>query len=382
MENYNVAIVGCGYAADFYLSNMAKYPWLRVTAAFDRDHSRLTRFAAQHSLCTYETLDELLREESTLLILNLTGPDSHYAVSAAALSAGKHVYSEKPFATTMQDAAGLLRIAAENGVELASAPCSVLGRAAQTTWKLLREGAIGQPLLAFGDLSDGMIHMQSYHLWISASGAQWPAADEFRIGCLMEHGEYLISWLTTFFGRVYEVVGTTDILVPDKGTSVRCGPDMATGLLRFESGVIARLSFSSLTPHDRSLTLVGTTGVLRVADVWDMNSRVELRESLKVTVDRNQYLSLPREQVLVGVGPAALYQDSHNIDQVSGVAEMVEAIRLGREPRLSARRALHGLEVLLSINGAGHGRRVNTKTAFDGMEPMPWALHATGDYLD
>lgn len=382
METCNVAIVGCGYAADFYLANMAKYPWLQVVAAFDRDLSRLARFAARHSLHACKTLDALLREDSTLLVLNLTGPDSHYAVSAAALSAGRHVYSEKPFATTMQDAAGLLQIAARNCVELASAPCTVLGRAAQTTWKLLRGGAIGRPLLAFGDLSDGMIHRQPHHLWISASGAPWPAADEFRIGCLVEHGEYLLSWLTTFFGRVHEVAGTADTLVPDKGTGVRCGPDLATGLLRFDSGVVARLSFSSITPHDRSLTLVGTEGVLRVADVWDMNSRVELRECLQAPEDRNQYLASARDQALVGDGLAALYQDSHSIDQVAGVAEMVEAIRLGREPRLSARRALHGLEVLLAIDGAGRGRRITIKTAFDGMEPMPWARHKPGDCLD
>lgn len=379
MRTYHVAIVGCGYAADFYLANMAKYPWLRVAAAFDQDFYRLARFAAQHTVAACETLDELLRDEAIFLVLNLTGPDSHYAVSAAALSAGKHVYSEKPFATTMQDAVSLLQIAAQNGVELASAPCTVLGRAAQTTWKLVRAGAIGKPLLVFGDLSDGMIHRQPHHLWVSTSGAPWPAGDEFRIGCLVEHGEYLLTWLTTFFGRVHEVVGTTDVLVADKGTGIRCGPDMATGLLRFASGVVARLSFSSLTPHDRSLTLVGTAGVLRVVDVWDMNSCVELREVLQSPEYRNQYLAAARNQALVGDGPAALYHDSHSIDQVCGIAEMVEAIRLGREPRLSARRALHSLEVLLAINEAGRGRRVTIETAFDAMEPMPWANHAPGE---
>lgn len=372
-EPYSVGIVGCGYAADFYLANFKKYSWLRIGGAFDCDKTRLAKFVAKHSLHACNTFDELLNNTSISLVLNLTNPDSHYVVSKAALSAGKHVYSEKPFATSMKDAFELIEIAARNNVQLASAPCTVLGRSAQTIWKLIREGRIGNPLIAIADLSDGMIHRQPHHLWISCSGAPWPATDEFRMGCLIEHGEYVISWLTNFFGRVSEVAGTSDTLVTDKGTGRTCGPDFGTGLLRFEEGPVARLSFSSLTPHDRSLTIVGTDGVARIADVWNMNSPVELRTQVTLSSDPNEYLAPAVDQALVGHGPAALYKDSHNIDQMQGVAEMVQAIRLGREPRLIARRSIHNLEVLLAINGSEHGKCVSVQTRFDRMEPMSWA---------
>jgi len=63
------------------------------------------------------------------LILNLTDPRNHYAVSRKVLEAGHHVYSEKPLAMTVSDARALVDLADEKGLSLSSAPCSYLSEA-------------------------------------------------------------------------------------------------------------------------------------------------------------------------------------------------------------------------------------------------------------
>ncbi len=138
-----LAIVGCGFVADFYAKTLTNHPELELLGAFDRDARRSQRFAASNRIREYASIEEVCRDSHVDIVLNLTNPDSHYAVSKAALTAGKHVYSEKPLSTAYSEAEELVELAAHNGLEIASAPCSVLGESAQTLWKALREQRIG-----------------------------------------------------------------------------------------------------------------------------------------------------------------------------------------------------------------------------------------------
>ena len=73
-------------------------------------------------------VDALLADPSIEIVLNLTPPTAHVGVSRAAIAAGKHVYSEKPFATTRADAAAILADGAAAGVVVGGAPGHVPGR--------------------------------------------------------------------------------------------------------------------------------------------------------------------------------------------------------------------------------------------------------------
>ncbi|MCZ7672783.1 MAG: Gfo/Idh/MocA family oxidoreductase [Chloroflexi bacterium] len=66
----------------------------------------------------------MLADEQIDIIVNLTNPHSHYAVSQAALAANKHVYSEKPLAMDYEEAKELVEMARRKGLYLASAPCN------------------------------------------------------------------------------------------------------------------------------------------------------------------------------------------------------------------------------------------------------------------
>ena len=78
------------------------------------------------------TPDQLLADPEIEAVINLTNPAAHFEVSKAILEAGKHVYNEKPLATTREDAAKLLEIAAAKGLRVGCAPDTFLGAGIQT----------------------------------------------------------------------------------------------------------------------------------------------------------------------------------------------------------------------------------------------------------
>src|SRR5215471_2185402 len=113
-----VAVVGCGYVAEFYGKTLGNYPDLRLVGAYDRNADNLQKFCQRWPGRQYSSLVELLEDPSVELILNLTNPRSHNDVTRKCIEAGKHVYSEKPLAMDSERACELVALADKAGVFL------------------------------------------------------------------------------------------------------------------------------------------------------------------------------------------------------------------------------------------------------------------------
>jgi predicted dehydrogenase len=372
-----VAFAGCGFVADFYARTLRAHAGLALLGATDRSGDRTARFARHHGVRAYRCLEELLDDARVGVVVNLTNPGSHFEVSRAALEAGRHVYTEKPLALDMEEARTLVGLARSRGRLVVSAPCSVLGETAQTLWKALRERRVGRVRLAYAELDDGMVHRMPYRRWTSESGAPWPHADEFRVGCTLEHAGYYVTWLTAFFGPAETVTAFASCQVPDKAEDVpaeEAAPDFSVACVRFASGVVARLTCSVVAPHDHSLRIVGDEGVLSTKDCWYYGSPVVVRREL--TIRRRTFLNpIPRRVPLVRRPPRFLSRASAQMDFARGVAELADAVAEGRPCRLSMDYGLHNNEVVLAIHDAPRlGTPLRMTTTFTPMEPMPWAL--------
>jgi predicted dehydrogenase len=90
--------------------------------------------------------DLLLADEEVEIVLNLTVPVVHAEVSMAALEAGKHVYTEKPLAVSLEDGQRMLEMAGERGLLIGCAPDTFLGGGLQTCRKVIDDGVIGEPV--------------------------------------------------------------------------------------------------------------------------------------------------------------------------------------------------------------------------------------------
>ncbi|BAZ67763.1 MAG: Gfo/Idh/MocA family oxidoreductase [Pelatocladus maniniholoensis HA4357-MV3] len=373
----SIAIVGCGYVADYYLKTLSLHPQLQILGVMDRISDRAYKFATYYEIPrVYGSLEELLDDSKVDIVLNLTNPSSHYPVSKACLEAGKHVYSEKPLAMEMSQANELVNLAQQQGLYISSAPCSLLSETAQTIWKALRENQIGTVRLVYAEMDDGLVHLMPYQKWVSASGTPWPYKDEFEVGCTLEHAGYYVTWLTAFFGPAQSVSAFSSCLIPDKQTELPLDvntPDFSVACIQFASGVIARLTCSIVAPHDHSLRIIGDTGTLGIHDCWYYGAPVYIRRSINIR--RKRFEGIWKQNYpLVKPTHKFRYKGAQQMDFCRGVADMASAMIENRPCRLSSEFSLHNNEIVLAIQKSlDTGSPYKLTTTFEPIEPMFWA---------
>jgi predicted dehydrogenase len=379
MHRMRFAIIGVGFVADMYMTTFKLHPQLELAGAYDRDAARLTGFAKHYNTSTFPSLEALLADKSVDCIVNLTNPSSHYELNKAALLAGKHVHCEKPLAMTYEQAAELVELAAQRGLQLSSAPVSVLSESCQTMAKAIRENAVGTIRAVYAEMDDGLVHRMPYRKWLNERGIPWPYVDEFEVGCTLEHAGYSLTWLLGFFGPATSVTSFASVQIPDKALPEvppeKNAPDFSVACVQFANGVVARLTCSIIAPHDHALKIYGDEGVLWTPDTWFYRSPVYTRKFIKI---RRKMLLNPfksRRKLLGTHLPTPKYRGASNMDYARGVAEIADAVSQKRDSRISGQFALHATELALAIHYARlGGPQVYTMRSTCAIpEPMPWA---------
>lgn len=394
----NIAIIGCGYVADFYGKTLAHHPDLELIGAYDQNSATLEKFCRRWSPHAYPDLAQLLADSRIELVLNLTNPRSHYDVTRACLEAGKHVYSEKPLAMTYSMARELVDLATRQRLCLSSAPCSLLGETAQTVWKAVRDSTVGRVRLVYANFDDGMIAPRmSPWLWKNEAGVQWPAQDEFEIGCTYEHAGYLLTWLGAFFGPARAVTSFASTQIEDKGIRVeKMAPDFCVGCIEYDNGIVARFTSSLVAPRDKLLMIVGDEGVLHTANVRNDASPVYFRrvpsEGWRARFERK--LNAARKAIKEKIPFALSAEDEWHfqeklafarrptriiaskrkpVDFCRGPQEVADAIREKRACRLSADLGAHIVELIEALQYPERvGGRRKIESRFEPVEPLSW----------
>ena len=392
----NVGFLGCGYVAGQYAASLPDHPDLKVAGAYDHNAENLQKFAARLGVRAYASLDELLGDRGVDLVINLTNPRSHFDLNRKCLQAGKHVYSEKPLAMTVADAKTLVALARERGLQLASAPCSVLSEVAQTLWRAVRDDAVGRVRLIYANFDDGMIApRQAPWNWKNDAGVPWPAKDEFEVGCTYQHAGYVLTWLCAMFGPARRVTAFSSVLIPDKGIHVdSMAPDFSVGCIEFDEGIVARVTCGLVAPRDKSMTIIGDGGTLFVGNVRDEAASVMLAGNdasglLRKATKRSRWLHRFVEGRLgtaavealnatayppVRTFAATAAAPSKRVDFLRGPSEMVDAICNTRPSRLSGDFGAHLVELVEALQYPERfGHRKSMTTSFAPIAPMPWA---------
>jgi predicted dehydrogenase len=274
-----VGMIGCGVIAAQYLATFAHLPDVQLVAVADLDAARAEAVAAQYEGVRALGVQELLTDPEVDTVLNLTIPAAHAEIDLQAIAAGKHVYSEKPFAVTTAEGAAVLAAAEEAGVLVGSAPDTVLGTGTQTARAAIDDGLIGLPIAATATM-------------VTPGHERWhPQPDFYYLpggGPLLDMGPYYLHALVTLLGPVDSVIGAAGRARATRtiGSGPRAGETIpvrtdthVTGVLVHESGVLSTLvmSFDAVATSIHPIEIHGSAGTLAVPDPNRFDGEVSLR---------------------------------------------------------------------------------------------------------
>jgi predicted dehydrogenase len=325
-----VGVVGAGKISEQYLGNLAQYPDVDVRFLADLDVERAAAQAERHGVPSHGTLEQALEREDVELIVNLTVPAAHAEVAAAALTAGKHVFNEKPIAADLTAAEALLAQAGAAGLRLGCAPDTFLGPGLQTVRRLLESGAVGTPLTA-----SVVMQYAGPHLWHPNPDFLYqPGA-----GPLFDMGPYYLTALAHTFGSIARVAARGGSAAPTRviGSGPRAGEEIPVGvptyvaaLYEFESAGLAQATFSFDSKLRRMgvIEIAGTEGTLVAPDPNDFAGEI------RITRGGDEWDVVPTEDGVAGRG--------------IGAVDMARAIRAGVPHRADGRLGLHVLEAMMA----------------------------------
>jgi predicted dehydrogenase len=362
-----IGIVGCGNISNTYFRLAPLFEGLEVRACADLNLAAAKAQAETYGV-TAQSVDDLMANSEVDVVINLTIPDAHYAVSRSALEAGKHVYSEKPLVLTIEEGLALRQLAESRDLSVGCAPDTFLGGAHQLARRLIDDGRLGI-------ITAGSAHVMSHGM------EHWHPNPDFFFqpggGPVLDIGPYYIANLINLIGPVKRVAALTSSATPTrtiltegprKGEEIPVGtPSNIHALLAFENGATVTLSTSwDVWSHRHGpMELYGTEGTLFVPDPNFFGGSVEIagRDGRIAPADPWDHpFGKPNQEGKSG--PLANYR-------TAGPADMAVALLEGRDIRCSLDRALHGVDVMTSILRSGDtGAFVELQTTCTRPEPL------------
>jgi len=224
---------------------------LTFTGVVSRDPGRAAEVALQYQGRTYASYDELLADPAIEAVLLPTPHFLHHSQALAALKAGKHVFVEKPIATTVSQAEEMIRCAAENRRVLA------VGHQGRHTGGIRRV----KTMIADGELGEvaSVVVVQGFPHALFRQNDDWRTGENaVPGGQLDELGVHYFDVLQYLFGPVRRVTGFVHRPEPSQP------PTTATAVLTFDGGVIASYSTYATSVGMSRMTLFGSKGALEL----------------------------------------------------------------------------------------------------------------------
>ena len=368
MQPVKLGIVGCGVISDAYLKGAARSKLVAVKSCTDLVPEMAAAKAAAYGIGAVG-IEELLADPEIEILINLTVPLAHAEISLRAVAAGKHVYSEKPLATTLPEGRELSAAARAKGVRLGAAPDTFLGAGHQAVRRAIDAGRIGRVVAGAACFaSHGMETWHPNPFFFYKRGG----------GPILDIGPYPVTQLVNLLGPVESVTAHTSrgfatrivTSEPRSGEVIEVEvPTMVNGALAFANGANVGITVGwEVWKHAREpIELYGSEGSLLNPDPNFFGGTPRLSER------NGDWQDLPIDAHPFGVANRQMRSGAWVADyRILGVLDMAQAIREGRPHRANGDLALHVLEVLTALERSSvEGQRVRIETICERPEAVP-----------
>jgi len=284
LEKLKYGVIGCagrmGMAHLLFLNNVvADRVEVGALCDIDRDQAAVCSELFPYEVPIFDDYHELLEIDELDAVLISTPNHTHKQIAVDALGAGKHVFCEKPLATTLED-------------------CDEIIAAAESAQKFLQVGLVYRysplyrkmhALIQDGEI--GSVHMMWCKELIGSFYGQWRFNEAFSGGAIVEkncHHFDIFNWLIgsrpikvcAFGGQnVMRRSHTVEVLIMDsEDVNVVSDSeviDNAFVIVEYENGARAELTLCFFSPYGNDLE-IGAVGDGGKIESWVKAHRIEL----------------------------------------------------------------------------------------------------------
>jgi UDP-N-acetylglucosamine 3-dehydrogenase len=255
MDRLRIGVIGLGWFGEIHCETIAGVPNLELAALCTRRPDRLAEQAKKFGAKkTYRDYREMLADKDIDAVSIVTMWDQHTDPAIAALEAGKHVFLEKPMASTVAD-------------------CERIIAAAKKAKGILQIG-----------------HICRFNPRYRMAKQAIDAGRIGKIVALQSRRNIPAAWTPTILEKIGPIVGDaihdTDLMLWFTGDRVASAyaqtvsvrnlkfPDIGQTMYRFKGGATATLETVWCMPEktpfdiDERMSIIGTEGIIHVQDTF------------------------------------------------------------------------------------------------------------------
>jgi UDP-N-acetylglucosamine 3-dehydrogenase len=255
MDRLRIGVIGLGWFGEIHCETIAGIPNMELAALCTRTPDRLAQQAEKFGVKkTYRDYRDLLADRDIDAVSICTMWDQHTDPAIAALEAGKHVFLEKPMASTVAD-------------------CRKIMAAAQSARGVLQIG-----------------HIVRFNPRYRMAKQAIDAGKIGKIVAMSSRRNIPAAWTPEILNKIGPIVGDaihdTDIMLWFTGDTVASAyaqtvsvrnlkfPDIGQTMYRFKGGATATLETVWCMPEktpfdiDERMSIIGTEGIIHVQDTF------------------------------------------------------------------------------------------------------------------
>lgn len=336
-----IGIIGAGRICAAHAASALALPETQLVGIADVDAARLAQATERYGCRGYAGYQEMLQDDAVQAVIIGLPHFLHRDVTVGCLQAGRHVLLEKPMAMTVPECDAMIAAAAASGKNLMVAHSQQFFPVNQEVRKVLRDGAIGDLVLAsdtwYKPFYDGV--RPAWFLKDSEGGGMWPM-----------NGSHMIDRLMFFLdSRVVAV--KAKVGNPIHGVS----SDMGLAFLDFANGLSATIQHAGYKDgvNRFEVELTGTEAQLKVDGNQAGNASYLISRGGKWD---EVSVAMPELPVRAGATPPSPAFGAE-------VREFALSVLEGRAPSVTAEYGRHVVRVLEAcVESSATGREVRLDT--------------------
>ncbi|MCD6546871.1 MAG: Gfo/Idh/MocA family oxidoreductase [Thermotogae bacterium] len=354
-KKWKIGLVGCGAIAAWnYLPELKTMSNVEIVSVCDIIPERAKNYSARFEVPEwYDNIDEMLLNSDFEILVDTASIPAHFEINMKALKAGKHLYSQKPLASSVKEINILIDEAKKRNLKISASPIHMLRPEIKKTRELVESGVIGKVNFVRCSSSHGG---PEYFQYRDVDPSWFYRKD---VGPLFDLGVHALHQVTGILGPAKAVVCLSGI--SERERIVRSGKfdgrtikpeidDNSLLMLEFEDSTFAFIDSTYCVKASRSpyMEIFGSKGTIVLR--YDPSNRLEL------------YLDDIEKNIRGWTIPIENWPE---FKQSFGVKDLMEALEEDREPVLTPEHAKHVVEIIeKAYESSRSGKKILLETVF------------------